>query len=300
MREAIASADVGDEQLREDPTVNELERRAAEILGQEDSVFVPDRDDGERDRDQGARAAWRRADRRGELAHPVGELGGPAVHAGLMTAADPGARGPLHARRDAGRPRAAATSATCRRRGSSRSRTRTTPPAGASGRSPRSRRWPRPAASSSSLSTSTARGCSTPRSRAARSRRAIAGRGPTRSRSASRRASAVRSARSSRARRSGCCLARRYKHQFGGAMRQAGIVAAACVYALDNHVERLAEDHARARRLGGGARRGRGRRRPRAGRDELRPDRRRRRSGLPPPRPLERMLGEGVRVSPTY
>jgi threonine aldolase len=44
--------------------------------------------------------------------------------------------------------------------------------------------------------------------------------------------------------------ARRFKHQFGGAMRQAGIVAAACVYALDHHVERLAEDHARARRLG--------------------------------------------------
>jgi threonine aldolase len=41
MREAIASAEVGDEQLREDPTVNELERRAAETLGQEDSVFVP-------------------------------------------------------------------------------------------------------------------------------------------------------------------------------------------------------------------------------------------------------------------
>ena len=46
--------------------------------------------------------------------------------------------------------------------------------------------------------------------------------------------------------------ARRYKHQFGGAMRQAGIVAAACVYALDHHVERLAEDHARARRLAEG------------------------------------------------
>ena len=43
--------------------------------------------------------------------------------------------------------------------------------------------------------------------------------------------------------------ARRLKHLFGGAMRQAGIVAAAGVYALDHHVERLAEDHARARRL---------------------------------------------------
>jgi threonine aldolase len=46
--------------------------------------------------------------------------------------------------------------------------------------------------------------------------------------------------------------ARRLKHVFGGAMRQAGIVAAAGVYALDHHVERLADDHARARRLADG------------------------------------------------
>jgi threonine aldolase len=41
----------------------------------------------------------------------------------------------------------------------------------------------------------------------------------------------------------------RYKQRFGGAMRQAGIIAAAGVYALQHHVERLAEDHDRARRL---------------------------------------------------
>jgi threonine aldolase len=41
----------------------------------------------------------------------------------------------------------------------------------------------------------------------------------------------------------------REKHLFGGAMRQAGIVAAAGVYALDHHVEGLADDHARASRL---------------------------------------------------
>jgi len=35
-------------------------------------------------------------------------------------------------------------------------------------------------------------------------------------------------------------------------MRQAGIVAAAGVHALDHHVERLADDHARARRLAEG------------------------------------------------
>ena len=40
--------------------------------------------------------------------------------------------------------------------------------------------------------------------------------------------------------------ARRLKHLFGGAMRQAGIIAAAGVYALQHHVERLAEDHAHA------------------------------------------------------
>jgi threonine aldolase len=44
----------------------------------------------------------------------------------------------------------------------------------------------------------------------------------------------------------------RGKFLFGGAMRQAGIVAAAAAYALDHHVERLTEDHARARRLAEG------------------------------------------------
>ncbi len=40
--------------------------------------------------------------------------------------------------------------------------------------------------------------------------------------------------------------ARRLRKVFGGGMRQAGILAAAGLYALDHHVERLAEDHARA------------------------------------------------------
>ncbi|MFP6697413.1 MAG: threonine aldolase family protein [Alphaproteobacteria bacterium] len=39
----------------------------------------------------------------------------------------------------------------------------------------------------------------------------------------------------------------RFKQQMGGAMRQAGIIAAAGVYALEHHVERLAEDHENAR-----------------------------------------------------
>lgn len=40
-----------------------------------------------------------------------------------------------------------------------------------------------------------------------------------------------------------------WKHRLGGAMRQAGILAAAGLYALDNHVERLADDHANAQAL---------------------------------------------------
>ena len=46
--------------------------------------------------------------------------------------------------------------------------------------------------------------------------------------------------------------ARVEKHRFGGAMRQAGIVAAAGLYALERNVERLADDHARARTLAEG------------------------------------------------
>ena len=48
--------------------------------------------------------------------------------------------------------------------------------------------------------------------------------------------------------------ARRTKHMLGGAMRQAGIMAAACTYALDHNVERLADDHAHARLLAEGLR----------------------------------------------
>ncbi len=46
--------------------------------------------------------------------------------------------------------------------------------------------------------------------------------------------------------------ARRVRKMAGGAMRQAGMLAAAASYALDHHVERLAEDHALAQRLAQG------------------------------------------------
>jgi len=53
-----------------------------------------------------------------------------------------------------------------------------------------------------------------------------------------------------------CCkkewavAAKRMRKAFGGGMRQAGYLAAAGIYALDNHIQRLREDHQRARELG--------------------------------------------------
>jgi threonine aldolase len=43
--------------------------------------------------------------------------------------------------------------------------------------------------------------------------------------------------------------ARRYRKVMGGGMRQAGIIAAAGIYALDHHIERLKEDHRRAKEI---------------------------------------------------
>jgi threonine aldolase len=45
--------------------------------------------------------------------------------------------------------------------------------------------------------------------------------------------------------------ARRVRKVFGGGMRQAGFLAAACIYALENNIDRLKEDHRRAKMIGG-------------------------------------------------
>src|SRR5437667_1427441 len=85
MRAAIASAVVGDDQKREDPTVNELERRGAELLGQEAAVYVPTAT-------MANQIALRILAEPGdellaeENSHVLlSELGGPAVHSGLVT-----------------------------------------------------------------------------------------------------------------------------------------------------------------------------------------------------------------------
>src|SRR3954469_9829399 len=95
MREAMATAEVGDEQEREDPTVIELERRTATLLGQEEAVYLPTATMG----NQIALSIL--GDRGSELileerAHiMVSELGGAAMHSGLQTRGLPGYRGRL-------------------------------------------------------------------------------------------------------------------------------------------------------------------------------------------------------------
>src|SRR3981189_1580273 len=84
MREAMANAEVGDEQDREDPTVLELERRGAELLGHDEAVYLPTAT-------MGNQIALLILGERGtevvveETAHiVVSELGGAAANAGLQ------------------------------------------------------------------------------------------------------------------------------------------------------------------------------------------------------------------------
>ncbi|MFN0184226.1 MAG: threonine aldolase family protein, partial [Aquabacterium sp.] len=44
----------------------------------------------------------------------------------------------------------------------------------------------------------------------------------------------------------------RWKQRLGGSMRQSGMLAAGCIHALDHHIDRLADDHANAKRLARG------------------------------------------------
>jgi threonine aldolase len=252
MRAAIAAAEVGDEQKREDPTVNELERRAALLLGQEAAVFVPTAT-------MANEIALLTLGRPGdelvaeENSHILlAELGGPAVHAGLMTR-------PL--RCEAGRFDAEQLRAVVRRTDGTH-----VPPTkivsventhNASG----GRVWPLDEIEAVAAA---ARGLDLRlHLDGARIMNAAV-------------ASGVAAAEIGRhfdtvtlclSKGLGCPLgalvagsselmarARTFKHRFGGAMRQAGIVAAAGVYALEHNVERLAEDHRRARRLAEGLR----------------------------------------------
>ena len=93
MREAMANAEVGDEQDREDPTVLELERRGADLLGQEEAVYLPTATMGNQIAllILGERATEVVVE---ETAHiVVSELGGAAANGGLQVHGVPGDQG---------------------------------------------------------------------------------------------------------------------------------------------------------------------------------------------------------------
>jgi threonine aldolase len=250
MRAAIAAAEVGDEQKREDPTVNELERRAAELLGQAEAVFVPT---ATMANEIALRALGRPGDEvvAEENSHILlAELGGPAVHAGLMTR-------PL--RCEAGR----FTPEQLRRTVRVTDRSHVPPTRivsventhNASG----GRVWP---LEEIEAIASTARELELRlHLDGARLLNASVASGV----SAARIGAYFDTVTLCLSKGLGCPLGavvagseelmaegRRLKHLFGGAMRQAGIVAAAGVYALEHNVDRLADDHERARRLAEG------------------------------------------------
>lgn len=250
MRTAMASAVVGDEQKREDPTVIALEEQAAKLLGQAEAVYLPTAT-------MANQIALRILSEPGDevlaeaLAHVFRyEVGGPAVHSGLAMKPLQSEDGILTAEqvREAINPpgdlHTAPTKVLCLENTHN----------GGGGRV-----WP--LEHLRSVVAEARRGGLNVHLDGARLMNAAV-------------AAGVPAADYGRefdtvtlclSKGLGCPLgaisagshermakARRMKHLFGGAMRQAGIVAAAGLYALEHNVERLAEDHANARRLGEG------------------------------------------------
>ncbi len=250
MRRAIAEAEVGDEQAMLDPTVNALCERVAALLGKEAAVYLPS---GTMANQIAARVHCRQGDEiiLAATAHPIhAESGGPAALAGVMMRGLDGPRGMF----TAGQVRAAINSPAFRH-------------------SPRSRLL------EVENTTNFGGGAVWPIGQIREVTAVAREHGLASHMDGARLMNAVVASGTSAADYAapfdslwvdfskglgapvGAVLAGtkdfiheawRVKQQIGGAMRQAGIIAAACLYALDHHVERLAEDHANARRLAEG------------------------------------------------
>ena len=248
MRAVMAAAEVGDEQLREDPTVNELQRRAAELLGQEEALFLPTATMANQI------ALYCLSERGGELiaeerTHAlVFEAGGPAVHSGLVMRGLPGDRGRI----TPDQIRAAVHTSDDLQPASIVVLEQTHRSAGA-------RVWPRDELAATA-GTAHELGLAVHLDGARLMNASVASGVP-----AAEYGALADTVTLCFSKGLGCPLgailagsretmgkAWRCKFLFGGAMRQAGIVAAAALYALDNNVERLVDDHARAKRLAEG------------------------------------------------
>ncbi len=250
MRHAIAEAEVGDEQSSRDPTTRALEERVARLLGHEAAVFLP----------SGTMCnaiAFRIHIRPGgdevllhRSSHPVhAEAGGAAALAGAMVQMLDG---------DGGQFTADALQRALRPHTPKQPRSRvvsieqTTNFGGG-------RVWPIESIASV-LSVAREHGLRTHLD-GARLLNAVVASGVSAAEYASGFDTAWIDFTKGLGAPVGACLAGsrelideawRYKHMWGGAMRQSGILAAAGLYALDHHVERLADDHHNARRLAEG------------------------------------------------
>ena len=250
MRRAIATADVGDEQRREDPTTRQLEERVAELLGQQAGLFLP----------SGTmcnQIALRLHARPGgdelildRTAHPIiAEAGGPAWNAGLMIHALDGEGGIF-----GGDQVRAAIRPDSRYMPRSRvvSVEQTTNMGGG-------RVWP--VESVHEVLTVAREHDLRTHMDGARLMNAVVASDVSAAEYAGGFDTAWLDFTKGLGAPVGAVLcgseelideAWRWKQQMGGAMRQAGIVAAGCLYALDHNVERLAEDHEHARLLADG------------------------------------------------
>ena len=251
MRRAIAEAEVGDEQLFADPTVNALCTRVAELLGTEAAVFLPS---GTMCNEIAIRVHVRPGGDAVFLhrrSHPVGfEAGGPAAYSGAVLMPLEGERGMFDA---------ATLEAALFRDGdrhAPRNRLvcveQTTNLAGG-------RVW-RLEDVRAVLASARARGMRAHLD-GARLMNAVVASGVPAAEWAAGFDTAWIDFTKGLGAPVGAVLggsaelieeAWRHKQMIGGAMRQAGIVAAACLHALDHHVERLATDHANARALAEG------------------------------------------------
>jgi threonine aldolase len=249
MRRAIATADVADEQRRLDPTVNALQDRVAELLGHEAALFLPS---GTMCNQIAIRLHTRPGDEviLERHAHPIiAEAGGAAAHSGVMMAPIDGVGGMFTG---------AEVEAAVR---------------------PHDRYMPRSRVVCVEQTTNYGGGRVWPL-RQIREVLDVAARHRMRTHlDGARLMNAVVASTVSAAEYAsgfttawldftkglgapvGACLAGseelieeawRFKQMMGGSLRQAGIVAAAGLYALDHNVERLAEDHENARVLAEG------------------------------------------------
>jgi threonine aldolase len=249
MRQFMCEAEVGDEQTFEDPTVNTLQEMVAELLGKEAALFLPS---GTMCNEIAMRVHCRPGDEMivHRTAHPIHfEAGGPAALAGVNVSALDGARGQYDEN---------AVTAAIR---------------------PDSRYMPKSSLLWVEQTSNLGGGSIWPLARiaavtdlarrhgmrthldGARLMNAVVASGVAAREYAKAFDSAWIDFSKGLGAPVGAALAGsrefiaqawRLKQQMGGAMRQAGIIAAGGVYALRRHVNRLAEDHVNARRLAEG------------------------------------------------